>query len=300
MYNGIGLSTPRGSGTNGYVVRNLGNLRPRRDPYDTANQDQAKDGPKDPLASLGRERDFTGTKRPNAELLRHEQKRQIEVRCLALQDQLEDDERMTSEQIVAKVQALRLKLLDELERQTTAAATDTNVKAIRPYETHALSDAKHRDNARMRRALGIADKGPKDTLRNNESVVDDEDEEGEVSNRPAARHSSPPSRRRRSRSRDCHASTRSRRYHRGTRSPRRHTRRRASPSPSASSESESSDASSESPRRRPSHRSRHRHRRSSYSSSRSRSPRRRHRRHRSLSRSESRSISRSPSRSPRS
>ncbi|KAJ1975065.1 RNA-splicing factor [Dimargaris verticillata] len=298
MYNGIGLSTPRGSGTNGYVVRNLGNLRPRRDPYGSTKQDQSKDDPTDPLALLGRERDFTGTKRANAELLRHEQKRQIEVRCFALQDQLEDDEHMTSAQIATKVQALRQKLLAELERQTTAtAAADANAKSVRPYETHALSDAKERDNARMRCALGITEKNSNTSLRHGESAVEDQ-EEGEVPSRSAARNSSPPPRRRRSRSRDRRASTHSHRYRRDSASSRRHGHRRASPS--VSSGSESSDASSETPPRRSSHRSRHRHRqshrRAGHSSSRSRSP---PRRHRSLSRSASRSISRSLSRSPR-
>lgn len=74
-YNGIGLSTARGSGTNGYVVRNLSTLKYRQrdfkptDPYD--------DEPK--------------LRKPNAELVLHEQKRSIEIKCATLQDELEDE-----------------------------------------------------------------------------------------------------------------------------------------------------------------------------------------------------------------
>ncbi|KAI8600124.1 hypothetical protein EDD21DRAFT_306974, partial [Dissophora ornata] len=92
-YNGIGLSTARGSGTNGYIVRNLGHLRHRKtdflqaDPYD--------DEPK--------------IRKPNAELVQHEQKRSIEVKCMTLQDELED-EGVDEEEVERQVSALRVKL----------------------------------------------------------------------------------------------------------------------------------------------------------------------------------------------
>ncbi|KAI1316220.1 RNA-splicing factor [Mortierella claussenii] len=104
-YNGIGLSTARGSGTNGYVVRNLGHLRVRRnefhqtDPYD--------DEPK--------------IRKPNAELVLHEQKRSIEVKCATLQDELED-EGVDEQEIDRQVGALREKLTVLLEKATAAAA----------------------------------------------------------------------------------------------------------------------------------------------------------------------------------
>ena len=42
MYNGIGLETTRGSGTNGYVQRNLSHLRNPRDKRESFNDDNAK------------------------------------------------------------------------------------------------------------------------------------------------------------------------------------------------------------------------------------------------------------------
>ncbi|KIM34081.1 hypothetical protein M408DRAFT_325598 [Serendipita vermifera MAFF 305830] len=75
MYNGIGLSTPRGSGTNGYVVRNLSHLRSHDTAADRAAMEQA------PMKH----------REPDKEILEHERKRKIEVACYELQIQLEDD-----------------------------------------------------------------------------------------------------------------------------------------------------------------------------------------------------------------
>jgi serine/arginine repetitive matrix protein 2 len=74
-YNGIGLSTARGSGTNGYVVKNLSAIRHRR--QDFRRNDEYDDEPK--------------IRKPNAELVQHEQKRSIEVKCAVLQAELEDE-----------------------------------------------------------------------------------------------------------------------------------------------------------------------------------------------------------------
>ena len=70
MYNGIGLRTPRGSGTNGYVQRNLAALRAsKKTSYELAKEFQRKDeGPK--------------VNTPDAALLEHERKRKIEVKLM--------------------------------------------------------------------------------------------------------------------------------------------------------------------------------------------------------------------------
>ena len=78
MYNNIGLTTPRGSGTNGYVTRNLSFI---------ANQKERVSYKQDvDLAKF----EQTMTKKPNKEILEHERKRQIEVECTKLQDTLEE------------------------------------------------------------------------------------------------------------------------------------------------------------------------------------------------------------------
>lgn len=76
MYNGIGLTTPRGSGTNGYVQRNLSSLRVKR-----GGERDEKD----------RERlESQLNRQPNADILEHQRKRQLEVKCAELQDMMEE------------------------------------------------------------------------------------------------------------------------------------------------------------------------------------------------------------------
>jgi len=75
MSSNVGLSTPRGSGTSGYVQRNLSYLKPRDRPAPYNPEDFQK----------YRQRD------PDAEILEHERKRAIEVKVFELRDQLEDE-----------------------------------------------------------------------------------------------------------------------------------------------------------------------------------------------------------------
>ena len=78
MYNGIGLQTPRGSGTNGYVQTNLAFIRHRKDKVEYKTDDD--------LAKLER----TLHKQPNKDLLEHQWKRKIELQCLELREKMEE------------------------------------------------------------------------------------------------------------------------------------------------------------------------------------------------------------------
>lgn len=81
MYNGIGLTTPRGSGTNGYVQRNLSTLRVKRPRDERGGERDEKD----------RERlESQLNRQPNADILEHQRKRQLEVKCAELQDMMEE------------------------------------------------------------------------------------------------------------------------------------------------------------------------------------------------------------------
>lgn len=79
MYNGIGLTTPRGSGTNGYVQRNLSSVRAKRPREDRGNDEKDRERLENQL-----------NRQPNAEILEHQRKRQLEVKCAELQDMMED------------------------------------------------------------------------------------------------------------------------------------------------------------------------------------------------------------------
>ena len=75
MSSNVGLSNPRGSGTIGYVQRNLSYLKPRDNiaPYSTD-----LDAPKH------RQR------QPDQAILEHDRRREVEVKVFELRDRLED------------------------------------------------------------------------------------------------------------------------------------------------------------------------------------------------------------------
>ena len=76
MSSNVGLTTPRGSGTSGYVQRNLSHLKPRDNfaPY-----------PKDYDSLKHRQR------KPDKEILDHDRLREVEVKVFDLRDKLEDE-----------------------------------------------------------------------------------------------------------------------------------------------------------------------------------------------------------------
>jgi len=77
MSSNVGLSTPRGSGTSGYVQRNLAQLKPR---------DKVAPYSKDLDSLKHRQR------QPDKEILDHDRKREVELKVFELRDELEDKE----------------------------------------------------------------------------------------------------------------------------------------------------------------------------------------------------------------
>jgi serine/arginine repetitive matrix protein 2 len=100
-YNGIGLSTTRGSGTNGYVQRNLSHVRPRKSNVEYRSDEELQ-------------RNLHHRPPPNQEILEHDRKRQVELRCLELEDTLQNLGELSEEQIEEKVKLLRNNLLANL------------------------------------------------------------------------------------------------------------------------------------------------------------------------------------------
>lgn len=76
MSDNVGLSTPRGSGTSGYVQRNLAHMKPR---------DMGAPYPRD-LDSLRHKQ-----RQPDKGILEHDRKREVEVKVFELRDELEDE-----------------------------------------------------------------------------------------------------------------------------------------------------------------------------------------------------------------
>ncbi|KAA6409436.1 MAG: hypothetical protein FRX48_06989 [Lasallia pustulata] len=133
MSSNVGLTTPRGSGTSGYVQRNLSHLRPRDNfaPY-----------PKDLDSIKHRQR------QPDKEILNHDRLREVEVKVFDLRDRLED-EGVDEDEIEAQTDALRKKLLADTDGAKISG------RALKPYQVHELAKAKIDETERLRRALGI-------------------------------------------------------------------------------------------------------------------------------------------------
>lgn len=162
-YNGVGLQTPRGSGTNGYVQRSLAHIR------------------KKPQTPYSRDRDYdkppSKTRKANPEIMEHDRKREIEVKCLELQDKLEEegygvltDEanafRVGPGEIEEKVAALRQKLstqdsaAQDVKRYRTSFQTYPHLLMIyrlKPHQIHDLAAAKEKEMEKVRQAFGIRD-----------------------------------------------------------------------------------------------------------------------------------------------
>lgn len=140
MYNGIGLATVRGSGTNGYVQKNMSHVSRSRiaERKDTHKpQDFAM---KEPRA-------------PNMEIIEHNRKREVELKVMRLHATLED-EGVAPSVIEEKVSALRTSLLAKLP--PIAASGAGGAGAARPGETHSDAATKASENEALKSALGIS------------------------------------------------------------------------------------------------------------------------------------------------
>jgi hypothetical protein len=154
MADNVGLTTPRGSGTSGYVQKNRSLLRPR---------DKVAPYPKDWEHAKHRPR------QPDAEILEHEAKREVEVKVLELRDKLEDEgcvcdlrlstTKLTSrsvdeDEIDDQCEALRRKLNQE---RLDGKDQGPNTKRYKSHQVHDLAKAKLEESERLRKALGISE-----------------------------------------------------------------------------------------------------------------------------------------------
>jgi hypothetical protein len=135
MSSNVGLNTPRGSGTSGYVQRNLSHLRPRDQikPYDI---DDRKYKPRN----------------PDPAILEHERKRKIEVKVFALRDSLEEAGDLNEDEIDDRCDSLRKELEEE---EAKGKGEKTNVRGLKGHQVHDLAKAKIEESERFRRAMGI-------------------------------------------------------------------------------------------------------------------------------------------------
>ncbi|KAL2204999.1 pre-mRNA splicing factor CWC21 [Sarocladium strictum] len=137
MSDNVGLSTPRGSGTSGYVQKNLAHMRPR---------DRIAPYPKD-LDSMRHKQ-----RQPDKGILDHERKREVEVKVFDLRDKLEEEE-VDEDEIDKQCDELRAKLLADLERGKGGAGPK---RTFKQGQVHEMADAKIKESERLRKALKIS------------------------------------------------------------------------------------------------------------------------------------------------
>ncbi|CAK7243698.1 MAG: RNA-splicing factor [Sporothrix thermara] len=152
MSDNVGLSTPRGSGTSGYVQRNRAFIRPRDNAYGGPH---GNSNPRDLLASQQASR----LRQPDQGILEHDRKRAIEVRVFALRDELEEKGDIDEDAIDERCDALRKQLTDEAQRgggrNGTGAGGGDVRQRYKAHQVHEQARAKIVESERLRRALRI-------------------------------------------------------------------------------------------------------------------------------------------------
>lgn len=111
MYNGIGLQTARGSGTNGYIQTNKFFVKPKTNKINNSS------------GTGYEERGIT--RKPNKEILEHDRKRQIQLKLLVLEDKL-IEQGYTDDEISIKLDQARNTL------ESASASADDAVTADGP------------------------------------------------------------------------------------------------------------------------------------------------------------------------
>ena len=138
MSTNVGLSTPRGSGTSGYVQKNYAHLKPR---------DNTAPYPKDFDTLKHKQR------QPDAAILEHDRRRAIEVQVFELRDRLED-EGVEEDDIEVQTSALRKKLEEE-GKEKRGSKGRTDARGLKSHQVHELAKAKIEESEKLRKALGI-------------------------------------------------------------------------------------------------------------------------------------------------
>jgi serine/arginine repetitive matrix protein 2 len=109
MYNGIGLSSVRGSSTSGHVQTNRGHVGASR--LRRQQQRNAQDSGQqkyNPVPSAAR-------KQGNTDIQKHEERRRIENQLLELQEEMEDGGQLNDEEIEERIGRERKRLMQRLE-----------------------------------------------------------------------------------------------------------------------------------------------------------------------------------------
>jgi len=143
MYNGIGLQTARGSGTNGYVQRNLAFVKNKKERVDYKTEEE--------LNKL----DQSLNKQPNQEILDHERKRKVELKCMEMQELMEE-QGYSEKDVADKVNMFRKMLMAKEGVSDSSVDKDEHGRPI-ARATHQIAQANQEKNTKLKEAFGLTD-----------------------------------------------------------------------------------------------------------------------------------------------
>lgn len=128
MSSNVGLPTPRGSGTSGYVQRNWAFLKPRNAGYGAPYPPVSSSSNK---SSNDSDSGFRGFKQrqPDKQILEHDRRRAVEVEVLELRERLEEENEVAESQLRSKS-----KSKDKGEKDDRKDEGDTTPKILTEEE----------------------------------------------------------------------------------------------------------------------------------------------------------------------
>jgi len=141
MYNGIGLDTVRGTGTNGYVQANRANVIFSKQKIAYNSEADIKRAE----AEINR--------KPNHDLLMHAKKRQVEMKCIEFEELMESQGYAETE-IAEKVNEYRDLLLSQVESGEFMPEMDVNGRTV-ARDSHTRMELAAQGRDKWRNALGI-------------------------------------------------------------------------------------------------------------------------------------------------
>ncbi|KAH9541042.1 hypothetical protein CY35_14G038900 [Sphagnum magellanicum] len=145
MYNGIGLTTPRGSGTNGYIQTNKFFVKPRPVRVEIREYENGQGA-----GGVSR--------KANKEILEHDRKRQVELKLTELEDQLVE-QGYPDDEVLERVEAFRKVLqasVSATEDGTSSASALGDAK-VSSTQSHHVAAQKEKKLDNMRAALKLGD-----------------------------------------------------------------------------------------------------------------------------------------------
>ena len=157
MYNGIGLTTPRGSGTNGYVQRNYSAVSNSRDKNKKHNHRSSE------------KKDLEKIKSKDVELILHDEKKKVEIELFKLKAELSKKGELLPEDIEEKItEERRIRMTKIQEKFKSKSDVTPNAESEDLFkDTH---ETNHPKNEQFKKALKLDEHFKKYGIKNDDDA----------------------------------------------------------------------------------------------------------------------------------